>query len=183
VRTLKAAAPSAARARTVLVPAAIALATLALTGCGRGDDAQSAPGLSAPARAAVIEGVRQLARDAAHGVSREGPAAWHRYFSPTPAFFMASEGQLVFSSAGSAARGIDDLTHLIRSIELRWSDDLRVDPLTADLAVMGSSWSELRTGVDGARVTDRGYFTAVAERPAARADAVRDGAAPGPPFT
>jgi hypothetical protein len=150
-RTLRAGAPAAAL-------------LLALTACARGDGTPPASGLSASTRAAVIEGVRQLARDAAHGVTREGPAAWHRYFSTAPAFFMASEGQVVFSSGSAATHGIDDLTHLIRSIELRWSDDLRVDPLTADLAVMGSSWSELRVGVDGARVTERGYFTAVAER-------------------
>jgi len=62
-------------------------------------------------------------------------------------------------TATSAARGIDDLTRTIKSIELRWGDDLRVDPLTPDLAVMASSWSELRVAADGGRVTDRGYFT------------------------
>jgi len=108
--------------------------------------------------------VRQFAQDVAHDVTREGPAAWRRYFSASASFFMASDGQLVFSNATSAARGIDDLTRTIKSIELRWGDDLRVDPLTPDLAVMASSWSELRVAADGGRVTDRGYFTAVAER-------------------
>lgn len=150
--------------RALKATATLIATTLVLAACERADNADSGPGLSAATRAAVTEGVRQLARDSAHGVTREGPAAWHRYFSPAPAFFMASEGQLVFSSASTATRGIDDLTHLIKSIELRWGDDLRVDPLTADLAVMGSSWSELRVGADGARVTEGGYFTAVAER-------------------
>ena len=96
-----------------------------------------------------------------HGSAGAAPAA------PSPATRAAvSDGVRQFAQdvATSAARGIDDLTRLIKSIELRWGDDLRVDPLTPDLAVMASSWSELRVATDGARVTDRGYFTAVAER-------------------
>ena len=148
------------------VAAILITAALASTGCEpRRDAGGAAPaGLSPVTRAAVTDAVRQFAQDVAHDVTREGPAAWRRYFSPGPTFFMASDGQLVFSNAASAARGIDDLTRTLRSIELRWGDDLRVDPLTPDLAVMASSWSELRVAADGGRVTDRGYFTAVAER-------------------
>jgi hypothetical protein len=122
------------------------------------------PALNPATRTAVSDGVHQFARDVAHDVTREGPAAWRRYFSPAPSFFMASNGQLVFTSGIAAAHGIDDLTRTLKSIELRWGDDLRVDPLTHDLAVVASSWSEQRTATDGGRVTDRGYFTAVAER-------------------
>jgi hypothetical protein len=146
--------------------ATLIAAALASAGCERphaqGDAAP--PSLSPAARAAVTEAVRQFAQDVAHDVTRDGPAAWRRHFSPSPSFFMASDGQLVFSDAASAARGIDDLTRTIRSIELRWGEDLRVDPLTPELAVMASSWSELQVAADGGRVTDRGYFTAVAER-------------------
>src|SRR2546421_7725901 len=122
--------------------------------------AGAAPAALSPAtRSAVNDAVRQFAQDVAHDVTREGPAAWRRHFSPSPSFFMASDGQLVFSSAASAARGIDDLTRTLRSIELRWGDDLRVDPLTPDLAVMAGSWSELRVGADGGRGTGPGDFT------------------------
>lgn len=31
-----------------------------------------------------------------------------------------------------------DLTHTIKLIDLRWGDDLRVDPLAEDLAVVAS---------------------------------------------
>jgi len=149
-----------------VLAAALIAAALASSGCGRthGSAGATPQSLSPATRAAVTDAVRQFARDVAHDVTREGPAAWRRYFSPSPSFFMASDGQLVFSSAASAARGIDDLTRTIRSIELRWGDDLRVDPLSADLAVLASSWSELRVAADGGRVTDRGFFTAVAER-------------------
>jgi hypothetical protein len=146
--------------------AVLVAAALASSGCERPHgSAGAAPATLSPAtRAAVSDGVRQFAQDVAHDVTREGPAAWHRYFSASASFFMAADGQLVFSNATSAARGIDDLTRTVKSIELRWGDDLRVDPLTPDLAVMASSWSELRVAADGGRVTDRGYFTAVAER-------------------
>jgi len=135
-----------------VLTAALIAAALASSGCERTHGS------------AVTDAVRQFAQDVAHDVTREGPAAWRRYFSPSPSFFMASDGQLVFSSAASAARGIDDLTRTVRSIELRWGDDLRVDPLSPDLAVLASSWSELRVAADGGRVTDRGFFTGVAER-------------------
>src|SRR5207237_7695897 len=118
--------------------------------------------LSPAARSAVNAAVRQFAQDVAHGVTREGPAAWHRYFSPSPSFFMASDGQLVFSSAASAARGVDDLTRSLRSIELRWGDDLRVDPLTPDLAVRASSSAALPVAADAARATGRGSVAAAA---------------------
>src|SRR3989440_10488293 len=107
--------------------------------------------LSPATRSAVNDAVRQFAQDVAHDVTREGPAAWRRHFSPSPSFFMASDGQLVFSSAASAARGIDDLTRTLRSIELRWGDDLRVDPLTPDLAVIAGALAELRGGAHGRR--------------------------------
>lgn len=139
----------------VLITSVIA-AAFTLTACERT--------LSPATRAAVTDGVRQFAREVAHDVTREGPAGWHRHFAQTPSFFMAANGKLVFTNATAASHGIDDLTHSIRAIELRWGDDLRVDPLTADLAVMASSWSELRVAADGARMTDHGYFTAVAER-------------------
>src|SRR2546430_11657247 len=167
------------------VAAVLITAALASTGCEpRRDAGGAAPaGLSPATRAAVTDAVRQFAQDVAHDVTREGPAAWRRYFSPGPTLFMASDGQLVFSNAASAARGIDDLTRTLRSIELRWGDDLRVDPLTPDLAVMASSWSELRVAADGGRVTDRGYFTAAAERrdgPGEFRHAHWAGAAPAP---
>src|SRR5256885_9652593 len=153
------------------VAAVLTTAALASAGCEpRRDAGGAAPAGSSPAtRGTVTDAERQFAQDVAHEVTREGPAAWRRHFSPGPTFFMASDGQLVFSNAASAARGIDDLTRTLRSIELRWGDDLRVDPLTPDLAVMASSWSELRVAADGGRVTDRGYFTAVAERQIGRA--------------
>src|SRR5204862_110504 len=89
------------------VAAILITAALASGGCEpRRDAAGAAPSaLSPAARSAVNDAVRQFAQDVAHGVTREGPAAWHRYFSPSPSFFMASAGPLVFSRAASAANG------------------------------------------------------------------------------
>lgn len=50
------------------------------------------------------------------------------------------------------------LTHTIKHIDLRWGDDLRVDPLTEDLAVVASSYEETRTDTEGHRVAESGFF-------------------------
>lgn len=42
-------------------------------------------------------------------------------------------------------------------------DDLRVDPLTPDLAVVASSYSETRIDTEGHQVGESGFFTGLAE--------------------
>ena len=49
---------------------------------------------------------------------------------------------------------------MIKRIELRWGNDLRVDPLTPDLAVVATSWQEVREDMEGHPVTESGFFTA-----------------------
>jgi hypothetical protein len=123
-----------------------------------------AQSLAASRTAGVEDGVRGFARLVAHDVSEEGPAAWRRYFADTPSFFMASEGRLVFSDSASATAGIRDFARTIQRMELQWGDDLRVDPLTPDLAVLAASWHEIRVSTGGERVDQRGFFTGVVER-------------------
>ena len=48
---------------------------------------------------------------------------------------MAANGRLEFPNSASATAGIQNVARIITHIELQWSDDLRVDPLTPDLAV------------------------------------------------
>ena len=118
----------------------------------------------APAFAADVDGsVRAFARTVAHDVTQEGPAAWRRHFVDDPTFFMAAEGRLVFPSSASATTGIRDLTRVIRHIELQWGDDLRVDPLAPNLAVMATSYHEIRIDSAGKQVDERGFFTGTAE--------------------
>ena len=111
----------------------------------------------------VPDSVRAFMQTVAREVTRDGPAAWRRQFADDAAFFMASEGRLVFSSAAAASKGIDELTHVIAHIELRWGGDVRVDPLAPGLAMVGASYTELRADTAGHRVDELGYFTGLAE--------------------
>ena len=134
---------------------------LAAAGCSRHDaDSQS---LSPERSAAVESSVRNFVLSVAHDVSSEGPTAWQKEFADDPAFFMAVEGQIAFPNRQAAARAIQDLPRTIKHIELRWGDDLRIDPLTADLAVVATSYTEVQTDPEGRQVTETGFFTGVVE--------------------
>ncbi len=119
--------------------------------------------LTAKRAAQVTEDVKTFARTVAHDVTEEGPSAWRRHFADTPSFFMASEGRLVFPNSAAASRAIQELSRKIKSIELRWGDDLRVDPLTPDLAVVATTYHETRMTFAGQRAEEDGYFTGVAQ--------------------
>jgi len=108
-------------------------------------------------------GVRAFMQTVAHDISQEGPAAWDRHFAQSPAFFMAADGRVEYPNRAAATTGIQDLTHIIKKIELQWGDDLRVDPLTWDLAQVGASWHEVLVNGAGERMDENGYFTALAE--------------------
>ena len=100
----------------------------------------------------------------AHDITQEVPAAWGRHFADIPAFFMAADGHLAFASHAAAMAAIPELVRTIKQIELRWGDDLRVDPLTPDLAAVGTSYREVRVSPDGHHVDEDGFFTGIAER-------------------
>ena len=76
---------------------------------------------------------------------------------------MASEGLLVFPNSQAASQGIDILARTVKHIDLRWGDDLRVDPLTPNLAAVGASYHETRDDTEGHHVDETGFFTGVAE--------------------
>jgi hypothetical protein len=99
----------------------------------------------------------------AHDISQDGPSAWRKHFADSPAFFMAADGHLAFPDSASATAGIQGLTRALKHIELQWGNDLRVDPLTADLAVVAASYHEVLTGVTGQSLDTTGFFTATAE--------------------
>jgi hypothetical protein len=117
---------------------------------------------SVPA-AAPEEAVRAFMRTVAHDVSEEGPAAWQKFLADEPAFFLASEGLLVFPNGAAAKAAIPELVRTIKHIELTWGDDLRVDPLTAEFAVVGASYHEVRVDPKGQHVDEKGFFTGTAE--------------------
>ena len=126
-------------------------------------ESQPAP----PYAAALVDSVRAFMDTVARDVTRDGPAAWRRQFADDAAFFMASEGRLVFPSAAAAARGIDDLVRAIAHIDLRWSqvagDSVRVDPLGPGLAAVAAPYTEVRVDTAGRRMDESGFFTGVAE--------------------
>jgi hypothetical protein len=132
--------------------------------CGSRRDLSSMSQSLTPARASAVErDVRAYASAVAHDVTQQGPAAWRRHFADSPSFFMASGGQLVFPDSASATKGIQNFARTIKHMELQWGEDLRVDPLTPELAVMAAPWREIRVDTAGNRVDESGFFTAIAE--------------------
>lgn len=113
--------------------------------------------------AAITDSVRTFAENVARGVTTRGPAAWRDYFAAERAFFMASEGRLVFPSSDSAARAITTLTQLITRIELGWGEPLRIDPLAPGLAMLATPYHELLVDIQGRRIEEDGFLTAIVE--------------------
>jgi hypothetical protein len=135
-----------------------------LVGCreNQASVAESAP--SAEQRAGAEQGVRQFMAQVAQDVTREGPLAWKKEFWGGPEFFMASDGQLAFANGPAARQGIEGVAQMIKQVDLKWGDDLRVDVLKPALAVVGTSWQEERQDAQGHHVKESGYFTAVVEQ-------------------
>jgi len=147
------------RSSIVLVP------VIAIMGCARqAAVSRSARPMSAAERTAVDESVRGFMAQVAQEVTQGGPTTWSKEFEDGPNFFMASEGVLVFPSGAAAAQGIAALTQIIKKIELQWGQELRVDPLSPELAAVGSTYQEIRTDLQGHELTEKGYFTGVVEQ-------------------
>ena len=137
---------------------------VATSGCGSHGNVGGGSGLTS-AQKQMIEGdVRRFMLGVAHDVSAEGPVAWHQHFADSPAFFMAVDGQLAFANSEAAAAGTDSFARTIQHIELHWGDEVRVDALNADFAVVATPWTEVQTDLKGHAVTTGGFFTAVAEK-------------------
>jgi hypothetical protein len=137
--------------------------SIALVGAVEACSTASGRPLTPLAEAAIRDSVRQFAATVATDISHDGPAAWRRHFATSASFFMASEGQLVFSSSDAATPVIQDRARTITHIELTWGDSVRVDPIAPGLAVLGASYHELRVDTAGQRVDERGYMTGLVE--------------------
>jgi hypothetical protein len=137
------------------------IALFASVGCSR-HVADPRP-LSPEQRTMVENDVRKFMLQVAHDVTTDGPTAWQKEFADDPAFFMAVNGKMAFPNRQVATQAIQNLPSMIKQIELHWGDDLRVDLLKEDLAVVGTSYTELQTDPQGHQKTDTGFFTAVAE--------------------
>lgn len=119
--------------------------------------------LPASQRAAVEASTRSFMQSVANDVTTQGPTVWEKHFVDDPAFFMANDGRLVFPNTQTAAQGIEAFAHTIKHIELHWGDDLRVDVLTPNLALVGSSWSEVQIDNADHQVNEGGFFTGLVE--------------------
>jgi hypothetical protein len=143
---------------------ALLLAALTLAGCQLQSASPGDGSALTPAAAAQVDtGVRALMQTVAHDVTQDGPSAWRRHFADSPAFFMAVNGSMAFPDSAAATRGIQAAAQAIKHIELVWGSDLRVDPLTPQLAVVATSWREVQVNAAGKRVDESGFFTGVAE--------------------
>lgn len=134
------------------------LVTILSAGCGT-----SPRQLTATRTAEIDKEVRAFAQDVARGVTQEGPTAWRRYFSEGPEFFLAAEGRLAFPNGASAIAALPEVARSIKQIDLQWGEELRVDPLAPDLAMMATPYHEIRIGPTGGRVSEAGYFTGTTE--------------------
>jgi hypothetical protein len=142
----------------------VLLATAAFAGCSSHSiGSHESQSLTPAGEAAVREGVQGFMQRVADDVTREGPLAWRKYLDRSPAFFMAVNGQMAFPNGAAAQEGTQKFAQTINHIELKWGNDLRVDPLTAELAVVAVSWSEVQLDTKGHRVDEAGYFTGLAE--------------------
>lgn len=118
---------------------------------------------SVDASASVDQAVRAFMKTVSDSVTLGGPMAWIKYFEASPAFFMAVNGQMAFPNPAAAQEGTRKFAQTIRHIELKWGEDLRVDPLTNEFAVVAVSWREIQVDTSGHSVTETGYFTGLAE--------------------
>lgn len=103
---------------------------------------QSGRGSSTLEVEAVTRAVQEFMAAVAKDVSAEGPHAWHKYLSQENAFFMASNGQLVFESGEAAEQGIRALEQRIDHISLQWGQNFHIDPLSDTLAQVGVPFHE-----------------------------------------
>jgi hypothetical protein len=139
----------------------IAITFAASVPCGVG--ASQSHSVTPDEAVAIDRAVRAFMQTVSHSVTQDGPAAWIKYFDTSPAFFMAVNGQIAFPNAAAAQDGTRKFAQTIRQIELKWGDDLRVDPLTNEFATVAVSWREIQVDTAGHSITETGFFTGLAE--------------------
>jgi hypothetical protein len=80
---------------------------------------------------------------------------------------MAVDGHMAFADNAAATTGTQAFARGTKHIELVWGNDaqkdVRVDPLTPNLAVVATPWHEVIVNAVGESMTTTGYFTGVAE--------------------
>jgi hypothetical protein len=139
---------------------ALMLVSFALSGCHTHHET---PGIVRIDFIEIDGDVRHFMGDVAHDVTQDGPSAWRKYFADTPAFFMVVDGQMAFANSAEATSGIQQVAKSMKQIELKWGDDMRVDPLAPEIAVVAAPYREIQIWANGRRVEENGYFTGVVQ--------------------
>jgi hypothetical protein len=115
----------------------------------------------------VTNEVRAFMNDVARDVTQNGVTAWRKHFEDSPSFFMAVNGEMVFPDSQSFTQGMPNLARTFKRIDLKWGEEIRVDPLTVRLASVGTAYHEelaYVSGIDGGLAHAKGFFTALAEK-------------------
>ena len=143
----------------------VLLLVITSAGCkmGRNTTSNGSQLLTPSDAAGVVQAVRTFTATVALDVTQEGPLAWGKFFEDNPAFFMAVNGQMAFPNGTAAKNGIQNVALALKHIDLKWGDDLRIDPLTPELAVVAAPWREIQIDSAGHRVEETGFFTGLAE--------------------
>ena len=112
----------------------------------------------------IKDSARAMTDHLTRDLSDRGPIAWLDYFEDSPEFYMASEGSLTFENYQAAGKFINDtLVKKFVQITLHW-DQLRIDPLSFNLASVASGFREELKDSSGKSIYANGYFSAVAEK-------------------
>ena len=117
------------------------------------------PALDPKERSVVTDSIRYMTSSLIHDLSIHGPVAWLNYFEESPDFFMVSDGQLAFKDYQSGKTFIESiLVKNIVTIHLQLNQ-LRIDPLTSDLASIGAGFHEELTDTTDKIIMADGYLT------------------------
>lgn len=112
-------------------------------------------------RGRARQDVRKLMDRIAADVATSGPTAWLAHFLPARSFFMAADGALQFRGPGDADAFLHVWAPTVAEIRLAF-DDVRVEVLSDDIAVIGATYEEEIALRDGTVQRYGGYFTGVA---------------------
>lgn len=109
----------------------------------------------------VTDSIRRMTANLINDLSVHGPGAWLNYFEESPDFFMVSNGRLAFKDYQSGKTFIEDtLIKYFVKINLQLNQ-LRIDPLTLDLASIGAGFHEELFDSTGKMALADGYLTAL----------------------
>lgn len=131
---------------------AAGVVVLGTTACGVG----SAPAETARGAEAFFLGIPAE-------LAARGPLAWLDLFEDGPAFFMASDGAVAFDDRAAAETFLADFAPTVSGMSLEWIDP-RLDPLTASIVAVSSSYAETITLTDGTATRFGGHVSGILRR-------------------